>query len=647
MAFYNSKIKKVNSLNPTPPILGETAFNTSPIIFVPLSAIYDYKNASEWSNYTILTEKSVTINNVTAGGLVAAILIAGYSPLSSITHLTVTGNLNNIDFLQINTRMTSLTEIDMSGASIVNNILPDRVFQNKTLLTSIKLPLSLTDIGNSAFLDCTFLIGEILLPQSIVSIGDSAFMNCKNLTGTLTLPNNLNKVNNMSFSGCSGFSNLIISNSVTSIGKEAFSNCVGLSGDLVIPSSIISISDGAFLGCSGISGNLSIPNFVTSIGNSAFQECFSLTKITIGNSVNSISSNSFLNCRLVKEFFVQPDNQNFSSIDGVLFNKDKTSLLTYPCGKQGNYLIPSSVNSIGNRAFILCTGLTGISIPNSVTSIGYSAFAQCYGLSGELVIPNSITSIESGTFSWCSGLSGTLIIPNSVISIGDNAFSYCSGFTNLSISNSLRLIDIGAFLSCFGLTGSIVIPNSVTSIRYGAFWDCINITDLTISNSLKSIDSNVFLGCKNLTRFIIPESVTSIDANAFSNCVRLSYLVIPKTVTSIDETSFSNCIGLKKIIVQHKVPLTITANTFSAVDKESCFLEIPKGTSYSYLTTNYWSDFLLISENDYDFTTKIIDSNNSRLKVFKNQTDIVIEGTTKGEIIFLSLLSETLKIENA
>ena len=214
---------------------------------------------------------------------------------------------------------------------------------------------------------------------SVTSIGDRAFQSCSGLT-SVTIPNSVTSIGQYAFYECSGLTSVTIGNSVTSIGSSAFSGCSGLTGELIIPNSVSSIGDWAFSGCSGLTGELIIPNSVTSIGNGAFFFCTGLTSITIPNSVTSIGDDAFLFCTGLTSINVASDNSNYCSVDGVLFNKDKTTLIQYPEGKQGAYTIPNSVTSIGDFAFRTCTGLTSVTIPNSVTSIGWEAFAWCSGL---------------------------------------------------------------------------------------------------------------------------------------------------------------------------------------------------------------------------------------------------------------------------
>ena len=219
-----------------------------------------------------------------------------------------------------------------------------------------------------------------------------------------------------------------ITYSVTSIGEWAFYGCTGLTS-VTIPGSVTSIGEGAFAYCSGLT-SVTIPNSVTSIGICAFEGCSSLTSVTIPGSVTSIGEGAFAYCSGLTSINVASDNSNYCSVDGVLFNKDKTTLIQYPGGKQGAYTIPYSVTSIGQEAFVGCTSLTSVTIPNSVTSIGMGAFYQCSALTS-VTIPNSVTSIGKAAFYYCTGLT-SVTIPNSVTSIGEAAFYGCTGLTSVT-----------------------------------------------------------------------------------------------------------------------------------------------------------------------------------------------------------------------
>ncbi|MCQ2243060.1 MAG: leucine-rich repeat domain-containing protein [Bacteroidaceae bacterium] len=203
--------------------------------------------------------------------------------------------------------------------------------------------------------------GSVIIPStiavdgvtySVISIGENAFFVCSSLT-SVTIPNSVTSIGGWAFCDCSGLTSVTIPNSVTSIGGWAFYNCSGLTS-ITIPNSVTSIGGGAFEGCSGLT-SVTIPNSVTSIGNYAFSGCSGLTSITVENGNPNYDSRD--NCNAIIE----------------------TSTNTLKSGCQ-NTIIPNSVTSIGEMAFLDCSGLTSVTIPNSVKSIGDYAFNFCTGL---------------------------------------------------------------------------------------------------------------------------------------------------------------------------------------------------------------------------------------------------------------------------
>ena len=158
--------------------------------------------------------------------------------------------------------------------------------------------------------------------------------------------------------------------SVTSIGNEAFHNSYGGLTSVTIPNSVTTIGYRAFYNCTGLT-SIAIPNSVTSIVKEAFYHCSGLTSVTIPNSVTSIGDFAFDSCSGLTAITVEEGNAIYDSRDNCnAIIETGTNQLVFGCQ---NTIIPNSVTSIGDCAFVGCSGLTSITIPNSVTSLGVRA----------------------------------------------------------------------------------------------------------------------------------------------------------------------------------------------------------------------------------------------------------------------------------
>ena len=156
------------------------------------------------------------------------------------------------------------------------------------------------------------------------------------------------------------------------MGIATFSYCENLES-VVLGEGIKKISNSLFNGCASLS-DINIPASVTEIDGSAFEGCASLASIDIPANVTNIVEYAFFDCQNLASINVDDKNTTYSSVDGVLYNKEKTILVQVPAKFQGKFTIPSGVTKIASGAFGLCKGLTGVEIPNTVTSISEFAF---------------------------------------------------------------------------------------------------------------------------------------------------------------------------------------------------------------------------------------------------------------------------------
>ena len=324
-------------------------------------------------------------------------------------------------------------------------------------------------------------------------------------------------------------------------GRKLLKAPVDLSGAYSVKEGTRIICDNAFSWCSSLS-KIFIPSGVTSIGDRAFSFCSSLKYISIPKSVIGLNGNPFAKWNGKLECL----SPNFVYEDDVLFNKDKSRIISFRNQNIKSYVIPSNVISIGDSAFYGCNSLSEIVISSSVTSIGDSAFLWCSSLS-EIVIPSSVTSIGDSAFLWCSSLS-EIVIPSSVTSIGDYAFSGCSSLKYISIPKSVICLNGNPFAEWYGKL-ECLFPNFVyeddvlfnkDKSRIISFRNQ-NIKSYVIPSSITSIGDRAFSGSDSLSEIVIPPSVTSIGDGAFLGCRSLSEIVIPSSVTSIGKGAFCFC----------------------------------------------------------------------------------------------------------
>lgn len=533
---------------------------------------------------------------------------SAFSGCSSLTSLTIPSSVTSIggDAFAWCSGLTDLT-ISEGVASI-----GERAFLDCSSLTSVTIPTSLTSISQLSFSGCKALT-SVTIPVSVTSIDYGAFAGCTRLRDVyyagsqsrwdeieiadnneplLSAALHLNSGNFIDSGKCGDD----LTWTLTKDGTLTISGTGGMYDyswgseqpwfaadiriwSIVIMPGVTRIGDHAFHFIGGAT-SATIPDTVTSIGDYAFYACSYLSSVTIPKSVASIGEGVFSFCSGLNNIFVDEENQKYTSVDGVLFNKGKTALIAYPGGRtDAVYSIPDGVTRIENFAFFDCNGLTSVMIPEGVTSIGNSAFRYCSSLTS-VVIPEGVTEIEGGTFADCSALT-SITIPGGVTSIGSLAFG-SSGLTSITIPANVTRITFGAFSGCASLNGIFVndgnenytsadgvlfskdyttlctypagkentvykIPDGVTSIGDYAFNGCDALTSVTIPDSVTSIDSFAFTDCSGLASIVIPEGVKSIEFCVFSGCSSLASITIPESVTEINTNAFDMCDQLKDV----------------------------------------------------------------------------------------------------
>lgn len=290
-----------------------------------------------------------------------------------------------------------------------------------------------------------------------------------------------------------------------------------------IQEGVENISQQAFSGCTELS-NVTISSTVSIMEMWIFYECAKLNNIVIPQGVSSISFGAFWGSS-ISNITVEDNNPNYSDTDGILFNKDKTTIVYYPAIKtETSYTIPTTVKNIGNYAFYSADNLVEVIIPTSVNIIGNYAFNYC----------DNLTKI---------------IIPSSINTIGDYAFEYCDNLTEIIIPTSVNTIGNYAFKGCNNLI-EIQIPKTVEKIGNGIFNECRNLKNVNVEDeNINYISENGILYDINKTKLL-----------CYPNKNEQTTYLMPITLQSIEDVIFNDCVYLEKI----EVP--IDNNYFSMVD---------------------------------------------------------------------------------
>ncbi|MEZ5105325.1 MAG: leucine-rich repeat domain-containing protein [Draconibacterium sp.] len=495
------------------------------------------------TGYSVLKSETIVENTIhlTNAGSLKNILSS--TELANTTALTITGVIDARDFKTIRDEMNALTVIDLSNVQIsaytgsdgtdtigiyknyAQNAIPQFAFWNSEshsihLLSSIKLPSTLTAIG-----DCAFLANELqslIIPSSVTAIGEYAFQECTGLT-TLTIPPSVTHIGAYAFS-LMQLTTIELPASVTNMEEYVFW------GNNELTSVTVAAKDlgiGAFIQCEKLN-SVTLTNNVTYIGISAFEDCIGLETISLPNSVSSVGDYLFWGCTSLKTINLSESLESLSdNMFCMCFNLKEINL-------------PASISKINENAFWL-SGLQSIHIPSTIQEIGSGAFAYCSDLK-TVYLPSSLEGLESAVFYNCTSLD-SIILPDNIKYIKGSAFENCSSLSSIELPSSINYIGSKVFYGCTSLKK--IVANKDTPI------------DLTVS------DSVFYQVDKEMCTLYVPEgSISDYQiANQWKDFLNIEAI----ETTGINDELFSkikvytsnNSIIIQLPQVFHKVNVTV------------------------------------------------------------------------------------------
>lgn len=498
------------------------------------------------------------------------------------------------------------TSLSQSLTFLKTTTISSYAFSN-TAIQSITIP-AITDLGTGVFMNCTQL-STVTLNESSMTIGAHCFGGCSSIS-SISLPN-VTSIGAMAFAGCIALTKIFFETTPQNIGGDAFS--LGTSNQSVTCTvkSPNNISNGALDNYSGqyttfvykmteeytgtdgltytfINNNLTISGTgastslsgsrlttvdegtidmrsmvtctidsgVTSLAGYSLRYCSQLTTLSISDTVTTINENTYqlYDAESMTAYVVSNDNANYSSDNGILFNKTEDTLIRYPAALTGSYTIPNTVTVLSKYAFS-CSSLSSITLHNSLTTLSQEAFLNC----------KNITSIDI----------------SHVSSIGSRVFYGCSALTSVTLPSNLTDIPSYMFSGCSSLP-TITLPSSITGIGSGAFNGCSSLQSFTFPTGVTTINNDTFHSCSSLTTITIPDNVTSIGSYAFSGCSGLTTIVIPDTVTSIGTGAFNDCSGLRSITLPMENNLTINSSWYGCTNITNVYINKATASAYDY-----------------------------------------------------------------
>ena len=433
---------------------------------------------------------------------------------------------------------------------------------------------------------------------------------------------------------------------VTRIGKYAFHGCNELTL-IDIPEGITSIGTFAFNGCTRLE-NVDLPNSLVTLETFAFYSCYSFTSFHVPRNLTEIAYNALMSCKNIAYYTCSSFNTKYKAVDGILYSKDLTTLVAYPCAatatsfdipttvtalhdycfSQNNNLvavnIPETVTWMGMNIFRDCQNIVEIDIPDGVTHMGVTVFGGCTSLI-RVHLPANLDTIMNSTFSGCTMLT-EVTVPRNVSCIDEQGFINARSLKTVTFEEGSRLTSLGerAFLDCYALE-SLDLPNTVTSIGSTCFYSCSSLKTIHMSPNLTEIGSSVFTRCSSLTECEVIGDVptmwnlfifcpklkkvklgdrngtpgsTLIQNATIASCDQLEYLELGANIDSLASNALGSLDSLKVLICWAAIPPRCHDywSSFSPWPNslKNTVLYVPKASLEAYRTANDWKNFKTI-----------------------------------------------------
>lgn len=389
----------------------------------------------------------------------------------------------------------------------------------ENIITEIRLPSYLKEIKAGMFSHFTNLKSVYNMPSTLKSIGDSAFYYCISLE-EIELPDGLTDIGNKSFGACSSLKSIDLPNGLISIGDYAFEDCELLE-EFILPDS------------------------VENLGN-CICGCYNIKTIYAGPKISNLLIDSTYQSAL-EQINISPDNKYYSSVNGVLYNKDKTEIIYYPPAKAGkSYTILDTVTAISDGCFKYNLYLEEINLPNNIKKIGNYSFQKSQSLQS-FCFPASLEAIGDGVFE-SSQIKSVEFANGFNIKVLNNLFDNCYCLTDVYFAANVQIEELyGTFKYCSKLP-SIELPSSLRILGYDTFRNCNTLQSINIPKNVYKIGSWAFYKCSMLESISLNNAVRSIGENAFKHCTNLKYADV-SGVEKIGDSAFESCIMLEAVNV--------------------------------------------------------------------------------------------------